>query len=371
LEPSAGEFSVSRNYLDWLTQLPWGKLSKENFDISYARSVLDQDHYGMRDVKDRILEFIAVGKLRNSVQGKILCLSGPPGILVYYDYNSCINSSLSGVGKTSIAKSVAKSLGREFYRFSVGGLNDVSEIKGHRRTYVGAMPGKLVQALKSVQTENPVILMDEIDKIGTSSYRGDPSSALLEALDAEQNQAFTDHYLDVSIDLSKVLFMCTANMLDTIPGPLLDRMEVIELSGYVAEEKKAIAERYLMPNARQAAGLGAEQVNIDQQVLDLLLRSYCRESGVRSLKKHLEKIYRKAALKLVRSNSNSSSSSSSTNQNRVEVTTDNLREFVGNPLFVSDRLYSQPQAGVISGLAWTGLGKICYIFIFHLKGTHN
>lgn len=273
--------------------------------------------------------------------------------------NNVIFNCQTGVGKTSIAKSVAKSLGREFYRFSVGGLNDVSEIKGHRRTYVGAMPGKLVQALKSCQTENPVILMDEIDKIGSSSYRGDPSSALLEVLDPEQNRAFMDHYMDVPIDLSKVLFMCTANVLESIPGPLLDRMEVIELSGYVADEKKAIAERYLMPNARQAAGLGGDQVLIDPQAIEVLLRAYCRESGVRNLKKHLEKIYRKATLKLIRG---SSTGSGREKDDKIVVNEDNLREFVGNPLFVSDRLYGTPQAGVISGLAWTGMGKQYLLF---------
>ncbi|CAG8755532.1 10988_t:CDS:2, partial [Ambispora leptoticha] len=237
LEPAASEFNVTRNYLDWLTQIPWGQSSPENYNIKHAMKVLDDDHYGLQDVKDRILEFIAVGKLRGTVEGKILCFVGPPG-----------------VGKTSIGKSIARALSRQFYRFSVGGLTDVAEIKGHRRTYVGAMPGKVVQALKKVQTENPLILIDEVDKIGRG-HQGDPSSALLELLDPEQNSSFLDHYMDVPIDLSKVLFVCTANVVDTIPVPLLDRMEVIQLSGYVADEKVAIASKYLSPTAKEMAGL--------------------------------------------------------------------------------------------------------------------
>jgi ATP-dependent Lon protease len=219
LEPMSSEFNVTRNYLDWLTALPWGHRTPESLDLTQAGTVLDEDHYGLADVKERILEFIAVGKLRGTVEGKILCLVGPPG-----------------VGKTSIGKSIARTLNREFFRFSVGGLTDIAEIKGHRRTYVGAMPGKLVQCLKKTQTENPLVLIDEIDKIGRG-WQGDPSSALLEMLDPEQNSGFLDHYLDVPIDLSKVLFVCTANVTDTIPGPLLDRMEVIRLSGYIADEK--------------------------------------------------------------------------------------------------------------------------------------
>ena len=225
LETAASEFNVTRNYLDWLTQIPWGQKSAENFGIPNAKTVLDEDHYGLQDVKDRILEFIAVGKLRGTVEGKILCFVGPPG-----------------VGKTSIGKSIARALNRQYYRFSVGGLTDVAEIKGHRRTYVGALPGRIIQALKKCQTENPLILIDEVDKIGRG-YQGDPSSALLELLDPEQNSSFLDHYMDVPVDLSKVLFVCTANMTDTIPRPLLDRMELITLSGYVADEKKAIADK--------------------------------------------------------------------------------------------------------------------------------
>ncbi|ONM61010.1 LON protease2 [Zea mays] len=243
LEASSSEFSVTRNYLDWLTVLPWGNYSDENFDVHHAQKILDEDHYGLSDVKERILEFIAVGKLRGTSQGKIICLSGPPG-----------------VGKTSIGRSIARALNRQFYRFSVGGLADVAEIKGHRRTYVGAMPGKMVQCLKSVGTANPLVLIDEIDKLG-KGHSGDPASALLELLDPEQNVNFLDHYLDVPIDLSKVLFVCTANVIEMIPNPLLDRMEIIAIAGYITDEKMHIARDYLEKNTRQACGIKPEQVS--------------------------------------------------------------------------------------------------------------
>ncbi|KAJ3119530.1 ATP-dependent Lon protease pim1 [Physocladia obscura] len=355
LEPNASEFNVTRNYLDWLTQIPWGKHSKENFDIKHAAVVLDEDHYGLKDVKDRILEFIAVGKLRGTVEGKIICMVGPPG-----------------VGKTSVGKSIARALGREFFRFSVGGLTDVAEIKGHRRTYVGAMPGKVIQALKKVQTENPLIMIDEIDKIGRG-HQGDPASALLELLDPEQNSSFLDHYMDVPLDLSKVLFVCTANTLDTIPGPLLDRMEVIQLSGYVAEEKVAIAMKYLSPHARESSGLTDDQVELKQDAVEKLIRSYCRESGVRNLKKHVDKVYRKAAFRVVTRQQQSeegskkeSVSDSDTNsdktvvpiasEEKVVIDKDNLKDFVGSPVYTSERMYEHTPVGVIMGLAWTSMG---------------
>lgn len=281
LEPAASEFNVTRNYLDWLTSIPWGRHSEENFDLVHAEKVLNEDHYGLKDVKDRILEFLAVGKLRGTVEGKILCFVGPPG-----------------VGKTSIGKSIARALDRQFFRFSVGGLSDVAEIKGHRRTYVGAMPGKLIQALKKVQTENPLVLIDEVDKIGRG-HNGDPASALLEMLDPEQNSQFLDHYVDVPVDLSRVLFVCTANTLDTIPAPLLDRMEVLEVSGYNTEEKAAIASKYLAPQAKEGAGLKTADVELTDEAVATLIRYYARESGVRRLKQHIEKVYRKAALKIV------------------------------------------------------------------------
>ncbi|KAL0953301.1 hypothetical protein HGRIS_004550 [Hohenbuehelia grisea] len=281
LEPAASEANVTRNYLEWLTQIPWGQHSHENYSISHAQTVLDADHYGLTEVKSRILEFLAVGKLRGTVQGKIICFVGPPG-----------------VGKTSIGRSIARALGRQFFRFSVGGLTDVAEIKGHRRTYVGALPGKIIQALKRVGTENPLVLIDEVDKIGRG-HNGDPASALLEMLDPEQNNTFLDHYMDVPVDLSRVLFVCTANNLDTIPAPLLDRMEVLEVSGYVSEEKSVIAEKYLGPQAKEASGLADADVTLDPTTVDVLIKYYCRESGVRNLKKQIEKIYRKAALKIV------------------------------------------------------------------------
>uniref|UniRef100_A0A914WW97 Lon protease homolog, mitochondrial n=1 Tax=Plectus sambesii TaxID=2011161 RepID=A0A914WW97_9BILA len=329
LDPHSSEFSVSRNYLDWLTSIPWGKRTEENFDIARAKEVLDQDHYGMNDVKERILEFIAVGKMKKTVQGKILCFYGPPG-----------------VGKTSIARSIAKALNREYFRFSVGGMTDVAEIKGHRRTYVGAMPGKAIQCLKKVKSENPLILIDEVDKIGGSGYHGDPSSALLELLDPEQNQNFLDHFLDVPVDLSKVLFICTANVIDKIPGPLKDRMELIEVSGYVAKEMLNIAENYLVPQCRENTSLTEEQLVIHADAFEALIRHYCRESGVRNLQKHIEKIFRKAALKLASGDATPP----------ITVDTSNLKDFVGRPKFTSDRLYLETPPGVIMGLAWTAMG---------------
>ncbi|KAG9689870.1 ATP-dependent protease La, partial [Aureobasidium melanogenum] len=379
LEPAASEFNVTRNYLDWLTQIPWGKRSAETFGIKNAMKVLDEDHHGLKDVKDRILEFIAVGKLRGTVEGKILCMVGPPG-----------------VGKTSIGKSIARALNRQYYRFSVGGLTDVAEIKGHRRTYVGALPGRIIQALKKCQTENPLILIDEVDKIGRG-HQGDPSSALLELLDPEQNGSFLDHYMDVPVDLSKVLFVCTANMTDTIPRPLLDRMEMIELSGYVADEKMAIAERYLSPAAKELSGLKDVDVEIEKEAIAELINKYCRESGVRNLKKQIEKVYRKSALKIIQdlgedafaeekaltpegkeaqeAAAKDTSDVKDTPQDiekettetprvalsvppsvNVRVTKDNLKDYVGPPVFTADRLYETTPPGVAMGLAWTSMG---------------
>ncbi|KAM1503484.1 hypothetical protein TB2_027947 [Malus domestica] len=282
LEASSSEFNVTRNYLDWLTSIPWGNYSDENFDVIRAQKILDEDHYGLTDVKERILEFIAVGKLRGTSQGKIICFSGPPG-----------------VGKTSIGRSIARALNRNFFRFSVGGLSDVAEIKGHRRTYIGAMPGKMVQCLKNVGTANPLVLIDEIDKLGTG-HAGDPASALLELLDPEQNANFLDHYLDVPIDLSKVLFVCTANVVEMIPHPLLDRMEVISIAGYITDEKMHIARDYLEKTTRDSCGIQPEQVEVTDAALLALIENYCREAGVRNLQKHIEKIYRKIALQIVR-----------------------------------------------------------------------
>lgn len=332
LDNHSSEFNVSRNYLDWLTSIPWGRCSEESLDIDIAGEVLNEDHYGMNDVKTRILEFIAVSKLKGTTQGKILCFHGPPG-----------------VGKTSIARSIAKSLNREYFRFSVGGMSDVSEIKGHRRTYVGAMPGKIIQCLKKTKTENPLILIDEIDKLGRG-WQGDPSSALLELLDPEQNANFLDHYLDVTVDLSKVLFICTANQLDTIPEPLRDRMEMIEVSGYVAEEKVAIAQKYLIPQAITSTGIDAEKVSVSEEAIHRLIRAYCRESGVRNLQKQVEKIFRKSAFKIVKG------------LETIQVEADNLTDFVGKPIFNTDRMYETTPPGVIMGLAWTSMGG-CVLYV--------
>lgn len=327
LENSSSEFNVTRNYLDWLTLMPWGVRSEENLDIDRASDILDNDHYGMEDIKKRILEFIAVSQLKGSTQGKILCFYGPPG-----------------VGKTSIARSIARALNREYFRFSVGGMTDVAEIKGHRRTYVGAMPGKLIQCLKKTKTENPLVLIDEVDKIG-KGYQGDPSSALLELLDPEQNANFLDHYLDIPVDFSKVLFICTANVLDTIPEPLRDRMEMIEMSGYVAEEKMAIAKKYLIPQAQKDCGVTNEGIAIEDSALGTLIKSYCRESGVRNLQKHIEKLIRKVAFKLVKKECE-----------KFEITDENLQKFVGKPIFTHERMYDATQPGVVMGLAWTAMG---------------
>lgn len=331
LKPSSQEYNLTQTYLDWLTMVPWGKFSKETYELDHAQRILDEDHFGLKDVKDRIMEFIAVAKMRGSVEGKIICLVGPPG-----------------VGKTSIGKSIARSLNREFFRFSVGGLYDVAEIKGHRRTYVGAMPGKLVQALKKVQTSNPMILIDEIDKIGQGSHSGDPSAALLEVLDPEQNSTFMDHYMDVSMDLSKVLFVCTANLTDTIPGPLMDRMEVITLSGYVADEKRQIAQNYLIPQVRQASGLTEDQVVVTDDSINELIHHYCRENGVRNLKKKIEQVFRKAALMVVEEGSDA--------KKPITISRDNLKKFVGYPVFTSDRLYQTTPEGVVMGLAYSSYG---------------
>ncbi|XP_077464363.1 lon protease homolog, mitochondrial-like isoform X2 [Stigmatopora argus] len=327
LDNHSSEFNVTRNYLDWLTSMPWGTNSEENLALDRAREVLEEDHYGMDDVKKRILEFIAVSQLRGSTQGKILCFYGPPG-----------------VGKTSIARSIARALNREYFRFSVGGMTDVAEIKGHRRTYVGAMPGKIIQCLKKTKTENPLVLIDEVDKIGRG-YQGDPSSALLELLDPEQNANFLDHYLDVPVDLSKVLFICTANVTDTIPEPLRDRMEMINVSGYVAQEKLEIAQRYLVPQLRSLCGLSEEKASISSEALGLLIRQYCRESGVRNLQKQVEKVFRKVAFSIV-----------SGQQEAVSVSPENLQDFVGKPIFTVDRMYDVTPPGVVMGLAWTAMG---------------
>ncbi|MBJ6136878.1 endopeptidase La [Marinobacter litoralis] len=325
LEQGSPEYGVTRNYLDWITQVPWGKYSEDHFDLAAARKILDRDHDGLNDVKDRIVEFLAEGSFKGEMSGSILLLVGPPG-----------------VGKTSIGHSVADALGREFYRFSVGGMRDEAEIKGHRRTYIGAMPGKFVQALKDTKVANPVIMLDEIDKIG-SSFQGDPASALLETLDPEQNKEFLDHYLDVRMDLSKVLFICTANQLDTIPRPLLDRMDVIRLSGYIGEEKLAIAKHYLIPRLLKRAGLLKKQLNISDAAVRQVIEGYAREAGVRSLEKLLHKIIRKGIVKLLENP-----------DEPVRVGVGDLTTYLGQPAFRKEK--SLKGTGVVTGLAWTAMG---------------
>ena len=277
MDPNSSEFIVTRNYLDTIVNLPWDAISSKPLDMDYARQVLDEDHYGLKDVKDRIMEFLAVRKLRNDSKGSILCLVGPPG-----------------VGKTSVGRSIARALNKQFFRFSVGGMRDEAEIKGHRRTYVGAMPGKIIQGLKQVKTKDPVFMIDEIDKMG-SSYQGDPSSALLEVLDPEQNYAFRDHYLDLPFDVSQVFFIVTANTLDTIPVPLLDRMEVIQIPGYIDLEKLEIAKQYLIPKSLAKNGLQQNQVRYTRDALLFIANGYAREARVRNFEKNLDKIHRKLA----------------------------------------------------------------------------
>jgi len=326
IEPTSPEYNVSRTYLDWLTILPWGKYSKDSYNLNRARKILDRDHYGLKDVKERILEFIAVGKMKGDISGSILCLVGPPG-----------------VGKTSVGKSIADALGRTFYRFSLGGMRDEAEIKGHRRTYIGAMPGKFIQAMKRAGTSNPVLMLDEIDKIGIS-YQGDPASALLEVLDPEQNSSFRDHYLDVPFDLSNVLFVATANQLDTIPPALLDRMEVIRLAGYILEEKVEIARRYLIPKAIAGHGLKKDQVTIEKDALVNIIDGYARESGVRNLEKRIKKIMRKSAMEFAEGKTDA-----------VRIGVADVEKYLGSPVFNPDELFEKT-AGVVTGLAWTSYG---------------
>ncbi|HEY1026678.1 MAG TPA: endopeptidase La [Pseudomonas sp.] len=325
LETGSPEYAVTRNYLDWATALPWGIHGQDKLDLGRARKVLDKHHAGMDDIKQRITEFLAVGAFKGEIAGSIVLLVGPPG-----------------VGKTSIGKSIAESLGRPFYRFSVGGMRDEAEIKGHRRTYIGAMPGKLVQALKEAEVMNPVIMLDEIDKMG-ASYQGDPASALLETLDPEQNVEFLDHYLDLRLDLSKVLFVCTANTLDSIPGPLLDRMEVIRLSGYITEEKLAIAKRHLWPKQLEKAGVPKARLSISDAALRTVIEGYAREAGVRQLEKQLGKLVRKSVVKLL-----------DDPEAKIRIGARDLEEALGMPVFRNERVLAG--TGVITGLAWTSMG---------------
>lgn len=327
LEPASPEYGVTRNYLDIMSSIPWGKMSKEKFNLDRARKILDQDHEGLQDVKDRIIEFMAVGSLKGQTRGQIMLFVGPPG-----------------VGKTSIGKSIAKALNRPFFRLSLGGIDDVSEIKGHRKTYVGAMPGKLVNALRETKVMNPVIMLDEIDKLGRS-YHGDPDSALLETLDPEQNKNFLDVYLDEKLDLSNCLFICTANSTETISGPLLDRMDPIQLSGYIAKEKFAIAKKHLIPRAFDEAGIKDKRtLQIPDVTLNTLIEGYARESGVRSLERAIAKLIRKAAVKLVEGTS------------RITIKPEDLEDYLGTAPFKKEKMLQG--VGIMTGLAWTASGGV-------------
>jgi len=327
LPPAAAEYGVIRTYLDWILTLPWSETTEDNLDLDHARKILDEDHYDLEKVKDRILEYLAVSKLKNDLSGPILCFVGPPG-----------------VGKTSLGQSIARTLGRKFERLSVGGVRDEAEIRGHRRTYIGAMPGTIIRSLRDAESKNPVLLIDEIDKMG-ADFRGDPASAMLEVLDPEQNSHFRDHYLDLPFDLSKVLFICTANQLETIPGPLLDRMDVIQLSGYTEDEKLGIARKYLVPKQLEAHGLTEEQLTIPDDVLRVVIREYTREAGVRNLERRIADLCRKAAREIAQDDATS-----------VEVDEPVAREWLGPRRVPADPRKRTAEAGVATGLAYTPVG---------------
>ena len=336
MHPDSSEATVIRTYLDWLTELPWKKLSKDRLDIKEASRILQEDHYGLEKVKERILEYLSVRKLNPKMKGPILCFVGPPG-----------------VGKTSLGRSIARSLGRKFVRMSLGGMRDEAEIRGHRRTYIGSMPGRIVQSIKTAGTRNPVIMMDEIDKVG-ADYRGDPTSALLEVLDPEQNFSFQDHYLGVPFDLSKVMFICTANMLDTIPGPLLDRMEVIQIPGYTEQEKVKIARKYLLPRQVKENGLKKADMEMSDQVLGKTIREYTREAGLRNLEREVGSICRKLARKKAEGE-----------PGPFKVTTKMLPKLLGIPRYLEEEKERDLPAGVAVGLAWTPVGGV----ILHIEVT--
>jgi ATP-dependent Lon protease len=326
MSPMSAEATVVRNYLDWLLSLPWGKRSKVKKDLVHAQKLLDDEHYGLDKVKERIVEYLAVQSRANKLTGPILCLVGPPG-----------------VGKTSLGKSIAKATGREFVRMSLGGVRDEAEIRGHRRTYIGSMPGKIVQSMRKAKTNNPLFLLDEIDKMGMD-FRGDPSSALLEVLDPEQNSSFNDHYLEVDYDLSNVMFVTTANTLN-IPPPLLDRMEVIRIAGYTEEEKVEIARRHLIPEAVKKHGLLEKEWSIDDEALQMLIRRYTREAGVRNLARELSNLARKAVKEILLSK-----------KKKVPVTAKTLPDFLGVPKYRYGETETEDQVGVVTGLAWTEVG---------------
>ncbi|MDR3160866.1 MAG: endopeptidase La [Spirochaetaceae bacterium] len=339
MDPNSAEFTVTRNYLDVIVNLPWNGGGPEQFDLRNAKDILEADHYGLKDVKTRIVEYLAVRKLRKDTAGSIVCLVGPPG-----------------VGKTSLGKSIARSLGKQFFRFSVGGMRDEAEIKGHRRTYIGAMPGKIIQGLKIVKTKAPVFMIDEIDKMGVS-FQGDPASALLEVLDPEQNNSFRDHYLDLPFDISHIFFIVTANTLDTIPPPLLDRMEIIQLPGYIDQEKVEIAKRYLVPKSLEKTGLKKNQVKYSQQSLLHIANGYAREAGVRNFEKNLDKIHRKLAKQIVE-HEEAADRGEGEKERREKFVIDKkiIEKHLGKPLFPEGQVKKADRPGMSVGLAWTNMG---------------
>jgi ATP-dependent Lon protease len=329
MPPQAAEYTVSRTYLDWLVELPWKKGTDDTIDVTKAKEILDEDHYDLTDVKDRILEFLAVRKLKADSKGPILCFVGPPG-----------------VGKTSLGRSIARAMGREFVRYSLGGMRDEAEIRGHRRTYIGSLPGRIIQGIKKAGSNNPVFMLDEIDKVGTD-FRGDPASALLEVLDPEQNNSFSDHYLEVSFDLSKVMFITTANILETIPRPLLDRMEVIRLPGYIDEEKLEIAKKYLIPRQKQENGLRGGQIRFTVASIKRLISDYTREAGVRNLEREIGACCRKIARRIAEEKAE-----------KVQISPEQVIELLGPRKYFSEMAQRKDTIGVATGLAWTPVGGV-------------
>ncbi|MBI4835211.1 MAG: endopeptidase La [Planctomycetes bacterium] len=341
ISPASAEYSVSRTYLDWLVTLPWSASTNDMLDIKKAQKVLDDDHYGLEKVKERILEYLAVRKLKNDMRGPILCFVGPPG-----------------VGKTSLGRSIARALGRNFYRMSLGGIRDEAEVRGHRRTYVGALPGRIIQGIRKAGSNNPIFMLDEVDKIG-QDFRGDPSSALLEVLDPEQNFSFSDHYLEVPFDLSKVMFITTANILDTIPPPLQDRMEILELPGYTEEEKIKIAQLHLIPKQLKEHGLDEKDFTIDESALCKIISSYARESGVRNLEREIATLCRKIAKE-----------KASGNKFARKITANNVADFLGPIKYFQEIAERTSEPGVATGLAWTRVGgDILFIEATRMKGN--
>ena len=343
MHPDAVESTMVRTYIEWLVELPWSVSTKDNIDIKKARGILDEDHYDLEKVKERILEFLSVLKLKGEMKGPILCFVGPPG-----------------VGKTSLGKSIARAMGRKFIRISLGGMKDEAEIRGHRRTYVGSMPGRIIQSLKQAGTNNPVFMMDEIDKIG-NDFRGDPASALLEVLDPEQNNAFSDHYLNVPFDLSKVMFITTANQIDTVPSALRDRMEVISIPGYTEKEKLQIAKKYLIPKQLKENGLTEKRLQIADHAMEKIIQEYTREAGLRNLEREIAAVSRKVARKIAEGN-----------RKKVMITTKNLHSYLGPSKYLPESQIEQDLVGVASGLAWTEFGgDILYIEASCRKGKKD